>query len=88
MPASGGVARSVCFWPWPTRCWSWPTIGSNVRSPTIGAWADLFDRLQPEDTARQLIKRLEQLGYRVTLQNLPTDAMPSRRRLFLRQHRK
>jgi transposase len=37
--------------------------------------ADFFDRLQPEDTARRLIKRLEGLGYQVTLQNSSTEAM-------------
>jgi transposase len=38
--------------------------------------ADFFDRLQPADTARRLIKRLESLGYQVTLQNPSTEAMP------------
>ena len=38
--------------------------------------ADFFDRLQPEDTARRLIKRLESLGYHMTLQSASTDAMP------------
>jgi hypothetical protein len=38
--------------------------------------ADFFDRLQPEDTARRLIQRLESLGYQVTLQNPSTEAMP------------
>jgi transposase len=38
--------------------------------------ADFFDRLQPEDTARQLIKRLESLGYQVTLQNPSSETMP------------
>jgi transposase len=37
--------------------------------------ADFFDRLQPEDTARRLIKRLEGLGYQVTLQHSSTEAM-------------
>jgi hypothetical protein len=30
------------------------------------AGADFFDRLQPEDTARRLVKRLESLGSHVT----------------------
>jgi transposase len=38
--------------------------------------ADFFDRLQPEDTARRLIKRLERLGYQVTLQNRSSETMP------------
>jgi transposase len=38
--------------------------------------ADFFDRLQPEDTARRLIKRLESLGYQVTLQNSSSETMP------------
>jgi transposase len=40
------------------------------------AGADFFDQLQPEDTARRLVKRLERLGYRVTLQSPSTEAMP------------
>jgi transposase len=40
------------------------------------AGADFFARLQPEDTARRLVKRLESLGYHVTLQSASTDAMP------------
>jgi transposase len=40
------------------------------------AGADFFDRLQPEDTARRLVKRLESLGYHVTLQSPSTNAMP------------
>jgi hypothetical protein len=55
------------------------------QEPYREAGADFFDRLQPEDTARRLVKRLEHLGYHVTLQNLPTEVMPQRRRLFSRQ---
>jgi transposase len=46
------------------------------REPSRDAGADFFDRLQPEDTARRLVKRLESLGYRVTLQSSPTEALP------------
>jgi hypothetical protein len=46
------------------------------REPYREAGADFFDRLQPEDTARRLVKRLESLGYHVTLQSAPTEAMP------------
>jgi transposase len=46
------------------------------REPYRDAGADFFDRLQPEDTARRLVKRLESLGYHVTLQSASTDAMP------------
>jgi transposase len=46
------------------------------QEPYREAGADFFDRLQPEDTARRLVKRLEHLGYHVTLQNPSTDAMP------------
>jgi transposase len=46
------------------------------REPYREAGADFFDRLLPEATARRLIKRLEQLGYQMTLQNLPTDVIP------------
>jgi transposase len=38
--------------------------------------ANFFDRLQPENTARRLIKRLETLGYQVTLKNPSIEAMP------------
>jgi hypothetical protein len=44
------------------------------REPYRDAGADFFDRLQPEDTARRLIKRLESLGYHVSLQSPSTDA--------------
>jgi transposase len=37
--------------------------------------ADFFDRLQPEDTARRLVKRLESLGYHVTIQNPSLDVI-------------
>jgi transposase len=46
------------------------------KEPYRDAGADCFARLQPEDTARRLVKRLEHLGYHVTLQNLPTEVMP------------
>jgi transposase len=46
------------------------------QEPYREAGADFFDRLQPEDTARRLVKRLEHLGYHVTLQNPSTAAMP------------
>jgi transposase len=46
------------------------------KEPYRDAGADFFDRLQPEDTARRLVKRLEGLGYHVTLQSASTDAMP------------
>lgn len=46
------------------------------QEPCRDAGADFFDRLQPEDTARRLVKRLEHLGYHVTLQSPSTDAMP------------
>jgi transposase len=46
------------------------------KEPYREAGADFFDRLQPEDTARRLVKRLESLGYHVTLQCASTDAMP------------
>jgi transposase len=38
------------------------------QEPYCDAGADFFDRLQPEDTARRLVKRLDTLGYHVTLQ--------------------
>jgi transposase len=46
------------------------------KEPYRDAGADFFDRLQPEDTARRLVKRLESLGYHVTLPSASTDAMP------------
>jgi hypothetical protein len=46
------------------------------QEPYRDAGADFFDRLQPEDTARRLVKRLESLGYHVTLQSPATDAIP------------
>jgi transposase len=39
------------------------------KEPYRDAGADFFDRLQPEDTVRRLVKRLETLGYYVTLQS-------------------
>jgi transposase len=46
------------------------------REPYREAGADFFDRLQPEDTARRLVKRLESLGYHVTLQSPTPDVIP------------
>jgi transposase len=46
------------------------------REPYRDAGANFFDRLQPEDTARRLVKRLESLGYQVTLQSSATDVIP------------
>jgi hypothetical protein len=46
------------------------------QEPYREAGADFFDRQQPEDTARRLIKRLQSLGYQVTLQNPSTEAVP------------
>jgi transposase len=46
------------------------------QEPYRDAGADFFDRLQPEDTARRLVKRLEHLGYHVTLHSPTTDVMP------------
>lgn len=57
------------------------------REPYRDAGADFFDRLQPEDTARRLVKHLESLGYHVTLQSPSTDTLPSQR-LFSRQLRR
>jgi transposase len=37
------------------------------RKPYREVVADFFDRLRPEDTARRPIKRIESLGYPVTL---------------------
>jgi transposase len=45
------------------------------KEPYREAGADVFDRLQPEDTARRLVKRLEHRGYHVILQNLPPEVM-------------
>jgi transposase len=42
------------------------------REPDRDAGADCFARLQPEDTARRLVKRLESLGYHVSLQSPST----------------
>ena len=46
------------------------------QEPYREAGADDFDQLQPEDTARRLVKRLESLGYQVTLQKQASGAMP------------
>jgi transposase len=45
------------------------------KEPYREAGGDFFDRLQPEDTARRLVKRLESLGYQVTLRSPSTEAM-------------
>ena len=44
--------------------------------PYHEAGADCFDHLQPEHTARRLVKRLESLGYHMTLQNSMSDVIP------------
>jgi transposase len=46
------------------------------QEPYRDAGADFFDRLQPEDTARRLVKRLESLGYHATLQSHSTGTLP------------
>ena len=46
------------------------------QEPERDAGADVVDRRPPADTARRLVKRLEHLGYHVTLQSPSTDAMP------------
>jgi transposase len=46
------------------------------REPYREAGADDFDQLQPEDTARRLVKRLQRLGYQVTLQKPSMGTMP------------
>jgi transposase len=46
------------------------------QEPYREAGANFFDRLQPEGTARRLIKRLESLGYQVSLQHPSIEAMP------------
>ena len=38
---------------------------------------DYFDRLRPEATAKRLIRRLENLGYQITLQAPPPEALAS-----------
>jgi transposase len=45
------------------------------REPYREAGADFFDHLQPEHTARRLVKRLESLGYHVTLQRSSSDVI-------------
>jgi transposase len=55
------------------------------RDPYREAGGDGCDRLQPEDTARRLVKRIESLGYQVTLRSPSTDARPSRRPFCARQ---
>jgi transposase len=44
--------------------------------PYRDAGADCFDRLQPEETARRPVKRLESLGYHATIQRPSTEALP------------
>ncbi len=46
------------------------------QEPYREAGAGFFDRLQPGDTARRLVTRLEHLGYHVVLQSRPIDVMP------------
>ncbi len=36
--------------------------------------ADYYDRLQPERLTRHLVRRLEQLGHKVTLEDQTTEA--------------
>ncbi len=52
-----------------------------ARSPTVKL-RPTFGQLQPEDTARRLVKGLESLGYHVTLQSSSTDVVPESRGLF------
>jgi transposase len=47
------------------------------QEPYREAGADYFDQLQPEDTVRRLVTRLERLGYHVTLQKPSLDALGS-----------
>jgi transposase len=47
------------------------------QEPYREAGADYFDQLQPEDTGRRLVTRLERLGYHVTLQKPSMEAMGS-----------
>ncbi|MGE5755743.1 MAG: hypothetical protein ACM35G_08515 [Planctomycetaceae bacterium] len=37
---------------------------------------DYYDRLQPERLTRQLVRRLERLGHKVTLSAQDTEASP------------
>jgi transposase len=46
------------------------------REPYCEAGADFVDHLQPQHTARCLVKRLESLGYHVTLQSSSSDVIP------------
>jgi transposase len=46
------------------------------QEPYREAGGDFFDQLQPEHTARRLVKRLEHLGYCVTLQSPSIDSLP------------
>jgi transposase len=45
------------------------------QEPYREAGGDFFDRLQPEDTARRLVKRLASLGDQVTLRSPSTEAL-------------
>ena len=38
--------------------------------------ADYYDRLEPERLARHLVRRLEQLGHKVTLATKDTESSP------------
>ena len=44
------------------------------RAPYRELGADYYDRLEPERLARQLVRRLEQLGHKVTLATKDTEA--------------
>jgi transposase len=55
-------------------------------NPYRAAGAAFFDRLQPADSARRLVKRLENLGYHVPPQRSSTHVKPSSRQLFPRQY--
>jgi len=46
------------------------------QEPYRDAGGDFCDQLQPEDTARRLVKRLEHLGYCVTLQSPSIGSLP------------
>jgi transposase len=59
---------------------------SQRQAPDRDAGADWCDRLQPEDTARQLVKRLAPRGDHVPLKRPSTNAMPERQQLFSSQY--
>jgi transposase len=46
------------------------------RAPYRELGADFYDRLEPERLARQLVRRLEGLGHKVTLAAKETEASP------------